>query len=89
MANIYENLFTTLGAYFALLIVDGRINSFWLITGVSQEELLHQQIKRGIKVKWVKNLGSMKLDKNQEHKTAHEYPSETHRLIVLYNLNLI
>lgn len=48
MANIYETLFTTLGAYFTLLIVDGRTNS---IVRVSQEQLLHQQIKYGIKVK--------------------------------------
>lgn len=56
---------------------------FVLITDVSQEELLYQQIKHGIKVKWVKNLGSMKLDKSQEQRTANEYPSETLRLIIL------
>lgn len=29
MVNTYETLFTTFGAYFALLIVYGRTNSFY------------------------------------------------------------
>lgn len=31
----------------------------------------------------------MGLGKNQEHRTAPEYPSDTHRLIILENLEFV